>query len=292
MLTATRRQDPAFPKGCPLKLTGRRQDIRRHFIVKPRSKVDLGALDPADTSHVRDKEIAKERLKEDAQAIDALQERLFAEGSRALLVILQGTDTSGKDGTVRGVFGSTGPTGVALTSFKKPSEEEVAHDFLWRVHKACPQRGMIGIFNRSHYEDVLVGKVRKLALPAAIEHRYDQINAFEDLISSSTHIVKFMLHISKEEQKERLQARLDDPHKHWKFNPADLQDRLLWDEYMRAYETVLSRCSTKVAPWYVIPSDKKWARNAVIAAIVRRTLEDLDPRYPKPDWEPKDFELV
>lgn len=268
------------------------RDVRRHFVVKPRTTVDLDALDPADTSVAGDKLAAKDRLEEDAAAIDALQDRLFAEGTRALLVILQGTDTSGKDGTVRAVFGTTGPTGVALTSFKKPSEEELAHDFLWRVHKACPLRGTIGIFNRSHYEDVLVGRVRKLVPAEVIERRYDQINAFEDLISSSTRILKFMLHISKAEQKRRLQARLDDPDKNWKFNPGDLEDRLLWDDYMRAYETVLSRCSTKVAPWYVIPADKKWARNAVIAAIVRRTLEDMDPRYPKPDWDPTTFELT
>ncbi|WP_375461382.1 polyphosphate kinase 2 family protein [uncultured Enterovirga sp.] len=270
---------------------GRSRDLGRHFIVKPRSKVDLGAYDPADTSHVGDKEAAKEQLKENSEAIDALQERLFAERKRALLVILQGIDTSGKDGTVRGVFGSTAPLGVFVTAFGAPSAEDLSHDFLWRIHKACPARGTIGIFNRSQYEDVLIGKVRKLAPPAVIEHRYDQINAFEDLISSSTRIVKFMLHISKDEQKERLQARLDDPDKHWKFNPGDLADRKLWDEYMKAYETILSRCSTQGAPWYVIPSDKKWARNAAISAIVRRTLEDMDPRYPKPDWEPADFKV-
>ena len=270
----------------------RSRDLRRHFVVKPRSKVHLDALDTADTSHVGDKEAAKDQLKDDSKAIDALQDRLFAEGKRALLVVLQGTDTSGKDGTVRAVFGTTGPTGVIVTSFKRPSEEELAHDFLWRVHKACPQRGTIGIFNRSQYEDVLIGRVRTLAPPAVIEHRYDQINAFEDLISSSTRVVKFMLHISKKEQKERLQARLDNPDKHWKFNPSDLDDRELWDDYVKAYEIMLSRCSTRTAPWYVIPSDKKWARNAIIASIVRKTLEDMDPRYPKADWDPADYKLT
>jgi PPK2 family polyphosphate:nucleotide phosphotransferase len=189
------------------------------------------------------------------------------------------------------VFNAAGPVGVTVTAFKKPSEVELAHDFLWRIHLACPQRGTIGIFNRSHYEDVLVGRVRKLAPNDVIEHRYDQINAFEDMIASSTKVLKFMLHISKKEQAERLQARLDDPHKHWKFDPGDLAERELWDEYMDAYEQVLSRCSTEIAPWYVIPSDKKWARNAAIAAIVRRTLEDMDPKFPKPDWDPADFKV-
>ena len=266
-------------------------DMRRRFLVKPGTKVKLSDYPTDDTSHVRDKDAAKKQLKEDAAAIDAIQDRLYAERRHALLVIFQGTDTSGKDGTVRSVFRTTGPTGVDVTSFKKPSEEELAHDFLWRIHRACPQRGMIGIFNRSQYEDVLIGSVRKLASHDVIEHRYDQINAFEDLISSSTRVVKIMLHISKGEQKKRLQARLDDPSKHWKFNPADLDDRDLWDDYMTAYESVLSRCSTKVAPWYVVPADKKWARNVAVSGIVRAAIEELDPRYPTPDWDAKDFEL-
>lgn len=267
-------------------------DPRRHYIVEPGSKVDLGAIDPADTSKVGAKADAKARLKEDVQEIDRVQDRLYAERSRALLIILQGTDTSGKDGTVRGVFNATGPLGVSVTAFGRPSPDELAHDFLWRAHLACPRRGTIGIFNRSHYEDVLVGRVRKLAPADVIEERYAQINSFEEVLSSSTRILKFMLHISKKEQRERLQARLDDPHKRWKFDPGDLEDRRHWDEYQRAYELILERCSTQHAPWYVIPADKKWARNAAIAAIVRRTLEELDPRYPKPDWDPKDFDVV
>ena len=272
-------------------LTRRVRDLRRRLLVKPNQKVSLEALDPGETSHVGDKESAKVQLEHDAEAIDVLQDRLYAEGRRALLVILQGMDTSGKDGTVRAVFKQTGPLGMAVTAFKKPSEAELAHDFLWRIHKACPERGTIGIFNRSHYEDVLIGRVRQLAAPEVIEHRYDQINAFEDMISSSTRIVKFMLHISKDEQKERLQSRLDEPHKHWKFDPADIAERKLWDDYQEAYEVMLGRCSTKVAPWYVIPADKKWARNAAIATIVRATLEEMDPRYPKVEWDPADFKI-
>lgn len=271
----------------------RRPDLRTHFLVKPGRKVDLDELDPGDVSALggADKDEAKGRIAEDAAAIDALQDRLYAENRRALLVILQGTDTSGKDGTVRAVFGAAGPVGVQVTAFKKPSEEELAHDFLWRVHKACPLRGTIGVFNRSHYEDVLVGKVRNFAPPKVIDHRYDQINAFEDLIASSTRIVKVMLHISKNEQAKRLQSRLDKPHKNWKFDPNDLAERELWDEYMSSYELMLQRCSTEVAPWYVVPSDTKWARNALVGEIVRRTLEDMDPAYPKPDWSPGDFKV-
>jgi PPK2 family polyphosphate:nucleotide phosphotransferase len=267
-------------------------DLRKHFIAKPGSRIDLSRIDPADTSLVGHKDDAKAKLEEDATEIDALQNRLFADGRHALLIILQGMDTSGKDGTVRAVFGATGPLGVTVTAFNRPTPEELAHDFLWRIHRVCPRRGTIGIFNRSHYEDVLVGRVRKLAPAEVIEHRYNQINAFEDMIASSTTVLKFMLHISKAEQAERLQARLDEPGKHWKFDPADLDDRKLWDDYMQAYEQVLSRCSTKIAPWYVIPSDKKWARNVAISSIVRRTLEEIDPRFPKPDWDPADFKVV
>jgi PPK2 family polyphosphate:nucleotide phosphotransferase len=275
-----------------LKSSVRRIDDLIHaFRVKPGATVDLSQHETTGVPHLHDKEEAGETLKHDAEQIDLLQDRLYAEGRRALLVILQGMDTSGKDSTVAKVFGRTGPVGVVVTSFKKPTEEELAHDFLWRVHKALPRRGTIGIFNRSHYEDVLIGRVRKLADDDEIEKRYDRINGFEDLVSSSTRILKFMLHISKDEQKKRLQARLDRPEKRWKFEAGDIAERHLWDEYVRAYEIMLGRCSTKLAPWYVIPSDQKWARNAAVAAIVRATLEDMDPRYPQPDWDPASFHI-
>lgn len=239
-----------------------------------------------------DREAAEATTKDNAKAIDALQNALWAERKRALLVILQGIDTSGKDGTVRAVFNRCGPLGVDVTSFGKPSEEELAHDFLWRIHMAAPKKGVIGVFNRSHYEDVLVVKVRTLAPADVIEQRYEQINAFEKhLTGTGTTVLKFMLNISKDEQRERLQARLDDPEKHWKFNAADLEDRKLWDEYQNAYEVVLDRCSTAHAPWRVVPDDRKWQRNAVIAATVRKALEDMAPAYPKPDWKPGDFEI-
>lgn len=237
-----------------------------------------------------EREAAEDALKDCAKAIDVLQDRLWAERSRALLVILQGIDTSGKDGTVRGVFNQCGPLGVSVTAFGKPTEEELAHDYLWRVHAAVPKKGMIGVFNRSHYEDVLVVKVRGLAPKDSIEQRYAQINAFErHLTENGVTVLKFMLHISKEEQRERLQERLDKPEKNWKFNPGDLEDRKLWDEYQVAYETLLDRCSTEYAPWRVIPADKKWRRNAIIAAIVHGTLDEMNPRYPVVDWKPSDY---
>ena len=265
----------------------------KHLVVKPGSKVDLGDIDPRDVDCLGKEEAVRAKLEEDVVAIDALQDRLYAEGKRSLLVVLQGTDTSGKDGTIRGVFNTTGPLGVTVTAFKRPSEEELAHDFLWRVHLAAPRRGTIGIFNRSHYEDVLVGRVRKLAPKEVIEQRYDQINDFErTLAENGTVILKFMLHISKKEQAERLQERLDDKTKNWKFNAGDLEDRKLWDEYQKAYETALARCSTDHAPWHIVPADRKWARNAIIAAIVRDTLEAMDPQYPKMPWKPSDFRIV
>ena len=264
------------------------------FIAEPGKKFSLGKHDSRDDSAFDDKEKAKEQLVIDAVAIDGLQDRLFAEGKRALLVVLQGIDCSGKDGTVRAVFNPCGPLGVTVKSFGVPSEAERAHDYLWRVHGACPAKGYIGVFNRSHYEDVLVVKVEKLAAADAIERRYDEINAFEKLISNSgTRILKFMLHVSKEEQAKRLQERVDDPTKQWKFKASDLATRAKWADYMAAYETAISRCSTQHAPWHIIPSDRNWVRNAAIARIVRGTLEEMNPQYPLPkDWDPKTIKIV
>ncbi len=262
------------------------------FRIKPGAKLRLRDIDPGGTGGFRGKASARQQTAKASQTINDLQDRLYAEGKRALLVVLQGTDTAGKDGTIRGVFNETGPIGVTVAAFRRPTEEELAHDFLWRAHIACPRRGYIGIFNRSHYEDVLVCRVRKLAPADEIEARYEQINAFEKtLTQNGTTILKFMLHISKEEQAERLQARLDEAKHRWKFNPADLDDRKRWDEFQAAYELMLQRCSTAWAPWHVIPADHKWARNAVIASIVRATLEEMNPQYPKPDWDPKSFKI-
>jgi PPK2 family polyphosphate:nucleotide phosphotransferase len=261
----------------------------KKFMVGPGKAYSLTKTSARDDRAFGGKEAAKVQIKEDAKSIDELQDRLYAEGERSLLVVLQGMDCSGKDGTVRAVFNTCGPIGVEVTPFKVPSEEERAHDYLWRVHKACPRKGIIGIFNRSHYEDVLVVKVKKFAKPEAIERRYEEINQFEKMLSDNgTRIVKFMLHISKEEQAERLRERVADPTKQWKFNPGDLADRKLWNDYMAAYETALTRCSTAHAPWHVIPADRNWSRNAAISRIVRETLEEMAPKYPPPDgWDPK-----
>ncbi len=261
--------------------------------IEPGAPVKLSGRDTVREDLFADKSEAKAHLKECAEAIDALQDRLYAERTRALLVVLQGIDTSGKDGTVRGVFNACGPLGVNVKGFGRPSELELAHDFLWRVHGATPRKGTIGIFNRSHYEDVLVARVRTRAPAGEIERRYAQINAFErHLTENGVTVLKFMLHISKQEQRERLQERLDDPAKHWKFNPGDLEDRKAWDDFQRAYEIALERCSTAHAPWRVVPADKKWRRNAVVASIVRGTLEEMNPQYPKPDWKPEEFKIV
>jgi PPK2 family polyphosphate:nucleotide phosphotransferase len=268
------------------------QTLAERFRIEPGKRVELAKHDPADASAFPDRGAAEAQSKADAKVINEWQDKLYAEGRRALLVILQGTDTSGKDGTIRHVFNETGPLGVTVTAFRRPSEEELAHDFLWRAHLACPRRGSIGIFNRSHYEDVLVGRVRKLAPVEEIERRYDDINALEKILTGNgTTILKFMLHISRTEQGERLQARLDEPKSRWKFDPRDLDDRKLWSDYQAAYEIMLARCSTPWAPWHVIPADRKWARNAAIAAIVRETLEAMNPQYPKPAWDPKDFKV-
>jgi PPK2 family polyphosphate:nucleotide phosphotransferase len=258
--------------------------------VKPGSKVDLSKIDPASTpgfkGHRKD---ASERLLELCDRLEVLQESLWAEHQRQVLIVLQGMDTSGKDGTISHVFEGVNPQGVRVVSFKGPSPEELDHDFLWRVHAKVPGRGEIVIFNRSHYEDVLVARVRELVPPGVWRERYDQINDFERLLAKTgTVVLKFFLHISRDEQKERLQARLDDPLKRWKFRKGDLVDRAHWDEYMEAYEAALSRTSQKHALWYVVPADKKWYRNLVVATVLVKALEDLKIRVPEPEEDLKD----
>jgi PPK2 family polyphosphate:nucleotide phosphotransferase len=259
------------------------------FQVSDVKSFKLADHDPRDKCGMDDKDLAKATTIEDSVAVDELQNRLFAEGKRALLVVLQGIDCSGKDGTVRAVFNTCGPIGVRNVGFKAPTADELAQDYLWRVHKVVPPRGYIGIFNRSHYEDVLVVKVKGYASPAVIEQRYDEINAFEKMLSQNgVTILKFMLNISKDEQAVRLKERVDDPAKRWKFNPGDLEDRKLWDSYMQAYEVALKRCSTDHAPWHVIPGDRNWVRNYVIGRIVREKLEEMNPEFPEPKgWDPK-----
>lgn len=222
--------------------------------------------------------------------LQVLQERLWAERRQALLVVLQGMDTSGKDSTIRRVFGPLNPLGVRVWNFTAPTAKELAHDFLWRVHKRVPGAGYIGIFNRSHYEDVLIVRVRGLAPPEVVERRYAHINAFEALLASEgTRLVKVMLHISKVYQAERLRQRLADPSRHWKFDPSDLTERARWADYQEAYERAIARCGTEVAPWYVVPAERRWFRDLVVAQLLVETLEAMDPRYPPPAFDPADY---
>jgi PPK2 family polyphosphate:nucleotide phosphotransferase len=257
------------------------------YRIAPGSSVDLAAWDPSDRGAFEgDKDAARDVLKDLNNRLEELQELLYAEGQHKILIVLQAMDSGGKDGTIRHVFDGTNPQGVKVASFKKPTDEELAHDYLWRVHHHTPGSGEITIFNRSHYEDVLVVRVHDLVPPDVWGRRYDHINAFEQLLADEgTTILKFYLHISKEEQKERLQARLDEPHKRWKFAKGDLAERALWDDYEEAFEAVLSETSTEWAPWYVIPADRKWYRNLVISKILVETLEGLDMRYPEPEEE-------
>lgn len=251
------------------------------YLVNPK-KFSLKDFDPNDKSERSgSKEENEAALTELASEINTLQDILHAEGKRKVLLVLQGMDTSGKDGTVRHVFKETDPLGIRLASFKAPSKEELAHDYLWRVHQQVPQAGELVIFNRSHYEDVLIVKVHDWIDKAECERRYAQINDFERLLTETgTTIIKCFLHISKEEQKKRFQERLEDPTKTWKFNPDDLKERDLWPQYMEAYEQALKATSTKHAPWYVIPADSKTNRNLLISRLLCHTLKKLDLNYP------------
>jgi PPK2 family polyphosphate:nucleotide phosphotransferase len=228
--------------------------------------------------------------KRDLAAMADLQERLWAEstggGRRRVLLVLQGMDTAGKGGVVTHAVGVFGPIGIEYTAFKKPTKDELAHDFLWRIRNRLPRPGMIGVFDRSHYEDVLIARVHDLVPQAEWEARYDAINAFEqELVDDGTTVLKVFLHVSYDVQRERLLRRLDRPDKHWKFNVADIDERARWDDYQAAYDAALERCSTESAPWYVVPADHKTYRNWAVAELLRETLEELDPRYPQPDLD-------
>jgi PPK2 family polyphosphate:nucleotide phosphotransferase len=248
--------------------------------VRPGSRVRLASIDPAETFG-RTKQASAAELQRGLDRLTDLQDRLWAEARHPVLVVLQGIDTAGKGGTLKHVMSAFQPAGCTVTSFKVPTAPELAHDYLWRVHARTPGKGEIGIFDRSHYEDVLVVRVHDLVPKDVWSNRYDQINAFEQtLASSGTTILKFFLLIDRDEQKQRLQARLADPTKQWKFRVRDLAERKLWDSYTAAYEAMLERCSTPSAPWYVIPSNKKWFRNLAVADIVADALDDLKPAYP------------
>lgn len=253
--------------------------------VESGSNVKLANLDPRDT-HGWEREDAEERYEKLLLKLYDLQYKLHAEHRQALLVVLQAMDAGGKDGTIRKVMGGLNPQGTRVESFKVPTEEELDHDFLWRIHRKTPGKGEISIFNRSQYGDVLVVRVHNLVPESVWKKRYGQINEFEKILTENhTRIVKFYLHISKEEQKERLQERLDDPKKHWKASEADFRERQFWDDYQEAYEAVLEKCSTGWAPWFVIPADRKWFRNLAVASILVETLEDMDIEMPTAQFD-------
>jgi PPK2 family polyphosphate:nucleotide phosphotransferase len=255
------------------------------YRVKPDSKVKLDHWDPNDTSGFSgDKDKAKDVTDATTNRLEELQELLYAEGKHKLLIVLQAMDAGGKDGTIRHVFDGVNPQGVKVASFKVPTPIELAHDYLWRVHAHIPGKGEITIFNRSHYEDVLVVRVHNLVPPEVWGHRYDQINEFEKMLAEEgATILKFYLHIDKDEQKQRFQARLDDPTKQWKFSAADVEERKFWPKYMEAYEDMLSKTSTDWAPWYIVPANHKWYRNMVIGSTIVTTLEELHMSYPEPE---------
>jgi PPK2 family polyphosphate:nucleotide phosphotransferase len=255
-------------------------DLRESLRVPPGSRARLARRDPAATFGW-EKAAAETELAKQLSRLAELQDRFWAESKRAVLVVLQGIDSAGKDGTINKVMEAFNPQGCPVTSFKVPSTEELAHDYLWRVHRSVPRKGEIGIFNRSHYEDVLVVRVHDLVPKAVWSKRYDQINAFEQhLTATGTTIVKFFLSIDKDEQRKRFQARYDDPTKRWKFAMGDLEERKRWDDYQAAFEDALSRTSTAAAPWYVIPANRKWFRNLAVATILASTIADLRPQYP------------
>lgn len=267
-------------------------DVKTALLAAPGKAFDLSRRETGDRALFPDKKLARISLKKDAAVINELQDKLYANRDRALLVVLQGMDTSGKSGVIRNVFADTSPLGLQVEAFKAPSATELAHDYLWRIHEAVPRKGRIGIFDRSHYEDVLVVKVRKFAPADKVEQRYDQINAFEKHLSeNNVTILKFMLHVGYEEQGLRLRERLTEEHKKWKFNPNDLEDRKLWPDFMAAYETAVTRCSTAHAPWYIVPSDSRTRRNAMIARIVRGALEDMDLSWPDPGHKADEFDF-
>jgi PPK2 family polyphosphate:nucleotide phosphotransferase len=260
-----------------------RSSVRDLLRARPdQDRVNLAALDPAETDGMKRRHASGAAARDDERIME-LQNRLYAEGKRSVLIVLQGTDTSGKDGTVRHALHGLNPQGTRVTSFKAPTPAELRHDFLWRIRRELPRPGEIAIFNRSHYEDVLVARVEQLAKPAVIEKRYGVINEFEAaLVESGTTVVKLCLHISPEEQRKRLLKRLSDPRRNWKFSPNDIRERRYWDEYQAAYDVAIGRCSPASAPWYIVPSDHKWYRNWAVSRILIETVEQMNPTYPHP----------
>jgi PPK2 family polyphosphate:nucleotide phosphotransferase len=267
-------------------------NLRQRLRVRPGKRVLLTEWDPDDTLGFSKDDESQVALEKSIARLDELQYLMYADNRHALLVVLQGMDGAGKDGTIRHVMRGLNPQGCSVTPFKAPSLEESEHDFLWRVHRAVPAKGDIAIFNRSHYEDVLAPRVRRLVTREVWSARYEQINQFERmLVLNNITIVKFFLHISKEEQRRRLEQRLEDPTKQWKISAADFEDRKLWKEYRTAYEDALARCSTAAAPWYIVPANHKWFRNLAVSRIIVETLEALDMKFPKPVIDVKRIRL-
>lgn len=265
-------------------------DFAKLCAIKPGSKVQLADYDPGEKLGLTKKQAA---LDKSLERLREFQHLLYADKRHSLLVILQALDAGGKDGTIRHVMSGVNPQGCEVTAFKEPSAEELAHDFLWRIHKNVPRLGNIGIFNRSHYEDVLIVRVHNLVHKDVWSKRYDQINNFERMLSENrVTILKFFLHIGKAEQKKRFRERIQDPAKSWKLSMPDLKERKRWDDYIAAYEDALTKCSTEWAPWYVIPSNHKWVRNVVIAGIIVQTLEKMKLSYPKPEIDLSKLKIV
>ena len=258
------------------------KQLSKELLVKPHSRIKLSEIDPGHTLG-HEKAAAAEQLQKNLDRMSVLQYLLYAESRRSLLVVLQGIDAGGKDGTIQHVMSGLNPQGVRVTSFKVPEGAEKRHDYLWRIHNAVPEFGQIGIFNRSHYEDVLVVRVHKIVPKSVWEKRYSQINDFERMLTESgVRVVKFLLYIDKDEQAKRFRERIDDREKNWKFSSADLKEREHWDEYISAYQDMLRNCSTKNAPWYVIPANKKWFRNLAVSQIIREELEAMHLKSPEP----------
>jgi PPK2 family polyphosphate:nucleotide phosphotransferase len=254
--------------------------------TRPGDKIRLSKIDPDDTGGMNKKE-ACARFDELREEISLLQEKLFAEHERSLLILFQAMDTGGKDGALKALCFGLNPAGLEVARFNAPTQAELDRDFLWRAHRVTPSRGMIGIWNRSHYEDVLIVRVHKLVAKKVWKARYDQINRFEEILTKNgTTILKLMLHISKDEQRERLEARIKDPKKRWKFSTSDLKERAFWGHYQEAYEDAINCCSTNFAPWYIVPANHKWARDLAIVEIVLHVLKKMKPRYPKIRFDP------
>jgi PPK2 family polyphosphate:nucleotide phosphotransferase len=267
----------------------RQPALRDALRVKPGSRIRLEATD-AGATFGRDKESSVAKTLDEMDRLRSLQDRLWAEAKRSVLVVLQGIDAAGKDGTIAKVMEAFNPQGCPVTSFKQPTPEELGHDFLWRIHRRTPRNGEIGIFNRSHYEDVLVVRVHDIVPREVWSARYKQINDFEEMLTENgTTIVKFFLSIDRDEQRERFQERYDDPKKRWKFSLGDLEERALWDEYQAAFDDALSKTSTASAPWYVIPANRNWFRNLAVATILADTIADLKPAYPPAPELPADL---